>query len=1056
MRCAACMTVNPAGNRFCGSCGAVLGAAERSDGLDPWRAGPGGAVLPGWGEIKQATVLFADIVSSTEQIAALDPEQAMDRLQPAIQRMCDAVENFGGTVVRTLGDGLMAMFGVPKALEGHARLACEAALRIQSLFGVSEQGWRIRVGLHSGQVAWDPAYADGSKGGGVHGLAIHLASRVMTLAEPGTICLTEDCCALIRPDCELRSLGRHELKGFAEPVAVYALLGLKSNDAGRHFFEPSLTPFQGRHDEMEMLRRALQLSFTGDAQVVGVSAAPGTGKSRLCFEFAQWCRTRSIPVYEVRTQLYGHATQLQTVLELLRNYFFRLLPSDDALVARSKVVQRLSEIGLVAQGDLALLFEFLGLTNPDTPLSQYNPKVRRARLKHIIRDLFCHVAATPSVVIIEDLQWLDVASEEFIDTLVTATLGTKALLVFNYRPGYLSPWKQLKHFKQIDLAELDSTQIHAMVRGLVGTPTEIDDVCQLVAVRSGGNPFFAEELVRSLADGGILATTNGVRARKLVTATQALPSTVQAVVGARIDRLGESQKMVLQMCAIIGKEFPLAVLTRVGSAVAGGVEMALEALCHAEMLQPQAAEGGRRFVFRHPLIQEVAYGMQLKTRRAAIHAAVAAAMEVHYNDRLDEFSGLIGHHYEMAGRGLEAATHVARAARWVGSTDSAQAIKHWHKVRAVLEDHPSAPESDRLRAMASSHISALGWREGLTLDVVQPFIDEATRLAGQVDGRLVQLLMMIEGRMLQATGGPADAYVECVNRAIATLSPGESVGRAATLHAALCQAYGWAGLLDQALAANEAALRGVSSIDNFDHEFVGFNIGHWVLGMRGRLLIQLGRFEEADQSFEQMLLLADASNDPVIRQMAHHGHVELAWYRNDRFRAQEHVKSVEKIAQANGSPYSKVLALCSSGLARFTDNDYERAGQSFTEALSLIKSTKVAMEFETEMLAHLAECHLRVGKSDDALPFALEAIRISRQRSNRLSECRALITFGAALIHAHGADRSDEAVQGFDDAEKLIHLTGAKIYEAALLRERSRLTSLERNRQSSPNAEQAK
>jgi class 3 adenylate cyclase len=170
-----------------------------------------------WGALKHATILFADVVSSTEHVAGLDPEQAMDQLRPAVQRMCNAVERFGGTVVRTLGDGIMALFGVPRALEGHANLACEAALAMQAAFEGPGSSLRIRVGLHSGQVALDPEAVDATRGGGVHGHAIHLASRVVALAEPGGICLTADCLALVRTACDARPMGKHPLRGIASP-----------------------------------------------------------------------------------------------------------------------------------------------------------------------------------------------------------------------------------------------------------------------------------------------------------------------------------------------------------------------------------------------------------------------------------------------------------------------------------------------------------------------------------------------------------------------------------------------------------------------------------------------------------------------------------------------------------------------------------------------------------------------------------------------------------------------------------------------------------------------
>jgi class 3 adenylate cyclase len=530
-----------------------------------------------WGELKQATVLFADIVSSTEQIAELDAEQAMDRLGPALARMCASIEKFDGTVVRTLGDGVMAIFGAPRALEAHALLACEAALDMQKSFSAESQGLRIRVGLHSGQVASDPQHADG-KGGGAHGLTIHLASRVVGLAEPGGICMTDGCYALVRTVCEVQAKGQHALKGISGHSAIYALTGFRMAAADQHFQPASLTPFLGRDRETGLLRQALIDTERGQARVVGISGEPGAGKSRLCHEFAQWCRDRGVPVFEVRAQPYGHATPLQPGLSLLRTFFFRIPPEDDAAAARGRIVRRMAELGVPAETDLALLFEFLGVAQAGSAPSALSPKARHNRLLNLVRELVKHDAATSSVILIEDLHWLDEASEEFVATLVEAAAGTQTMVLLNYRPSYRLPWAQFENFQKIDLGQLTAGQTEHLVRALIGPRAELQDICELVATRSGGNPFFAEELVRSLADGGYLLEGADLPAEGLAEIERTLPATVQAVIGARLDRLGEPEKTLLQMCAIIGKEIPLAVLEHMASPLAKVIEKGLDGL----------------------------------------------------------------------------------------------------------------------------------------------------------------------------------------------------------------------------------------------------------------------------------------------------------------------------------------------------------------------------------------------------------------------------------------------------------------------------------------------
>ncbi len=855
LRCVSCLTGNPDTNRFCGNCGTAFGVRVR----EPAAAIPGPEIQ--WGSLKHATILFADIVSSTEHVADLDPEQAMEQMRPAVQRMCNAVERYGGTVVRTLGDGVMALFGVPRALEGHASLACEAALAMQASFEDPDERLRIRVGLHSGPVALDADASDATKGGGVHGHAIHLASRVVAMAEPGGVCLTADCLALVRSACEVRPMGKHSLKGIAEPVELHALLSVK-NDAHIHqLHEATLSLFRGREQELGTMQDIFVRAEQGQGSVIGLSGAPGTGKSRLCYEFAQWCRVRSVPVAEVRTQLYGHATPLQPVLMLLRTCFFRISPVDDAATARHRINQALARLGPVSTDDLALLNEFLGVADADRPPCSLNPKVRRTRLLGLMEELVKQAGTTPSVIVFEDLHWLDEASGEFLSTLVDAVAGTHILLLLNYRPGYLAPWAALPHFQGLQLGDMSKADAEALVQERLSQHPDLRDFTPLIVERAAGNPFFAEELAHSLIEKNDSLNNTGHKEFDPAMLARTLPATVQAVIGERIDRLVITQKNLLHICAVIGKEIPLVVLQEVAVYLVSQIESGLDGLCEAELLQlMREIVGGRRFAFRHPLIQEVAYNTQLKARRENLHAAVAIAMEAHYSAQPGEFAALIAYHFAAAGQPVNAARHESQAAKWTGSTNSAQAIRHWRKVWNLLEGQGGSSQVNSLRAMAGGQIGILGWRQGLTLHEVQPIIHEAVSLASNADSRLTQLLHIVEGRMLVGCGGSADEYIEYVQKALVLGFP-DDAGRSATINAFLSQAYGWAGLLKDALVANEAAFSALDFIDRFDNEFIGFSIRDWLLGMRGRLLIRMGRDAEAILHLHAILTDAEKSLD---------------------------------------------------------------------------------------------------------------------------------------------------------------------------------------------------
>ncbi|MGY8683226.1 adenylate/guanylate cyclase domain-containing protein [Bradyrhizobium sp. UFLA05-153] len=1052
MRCLVCGTDNPPENRYCHSCGVPFSVRCTNCGHQNWPTarfcGSCGSSLesrplrtrPGRGPVgerKQATVLFADIVSSTELVVGLDPEQAMERLRPAVSIMCEAVARYEGTVVRTLGDGLMALFGAPLAQEGHALLACEAALSMQEAFPPNEGGLRLRVGVHSGEVVSEVPAGELSTERGAHGSTIHLASRLQQIAEPGGICLTEDCYRLIRSYCDVRPLGRHALKGFPEPVEIYNLLGLKPAVASQQFRGANLTSFRGRDPEIALLQRALRNAENDDTRVIGVSGAPGTGKSRLCFEFAQWCRSRLIPVFEARALLYGHATPFQPVLEFLR-LFFRIAPTDDATIARDRIRERLSTIGRTFEADLPLVCEFLGVSDEESAPVLLSPKARHGRLLDIIRHMVRESGTTTSVIIVEDLHWLDEASEDFVGTLVDAVAGTRTMLLLTFRPSYVASWMKCSYYHQTFLADLTPTEIIALVRELIGDRSELHDVRHRVAERSGGNPFFAEELVRSLAENGSIFGDPGNYTFGFIAAAATLPTTVQAVIGARIDRLGEADKAILQVAAVIGEEFPREMLEELAPAPAREIESILEGLCDAELLKRQAAPDGRWYAFRHPLIQEVAYAAQLRARRSALHASVADAMQHFYEDRIDEFSGLIAYHHEAAGQLLEAANYSARAAMWVGSTHSAQAIKHWQKVRTLLQKQPRSEATDELRIMASGQLAWLGWREGLTADEAKPFIDEALTWSRETDNTMIPLLLLVDGRITITSGGPADSYVELVKEGLSLLREDKDIGRIATLNVSLSQAYGWAGMLNEALAANSAAIEGIARIEKFDHQFLGYNVEHWAMGLRGRILVRLSKFAEAEKCFDLLLGIEENLLDPTARLIPHLGYVDLAWCRRDPALAERHAWHLAQIAEKHESPYLRVFAFACSGTAKSVAADFAAAARDFVAGLEFLRKTKAAMEYEPEILASLADCHYQSDEPGRAIEIAKEAIRIAQQRNARLPECRASITFGEALIAESGFSAIDEAEALFGRAEELIRVTGACIYEPLLARARER------------------
>jgi class 3 adenylate cyclase/tetratricopeptide (TPR) repeat protein len=1054
MQCRACAYENEAASRFCVACGVSLAPVCAHCGRDfPETARfcascgeprkPDGRVADAPGERKQATVLFADVTGSTARIAGLDAEGAMNFLHPIVMVMARAVNRYDGTVLRTLGDGLKAAFGAPHAREGHAVLACHAALAMRAAVAALPDAPMIRIGLHSGEVVSGKLHTGSMIEQDATGFTVHLASRIEQEASPGEICLSRECQTLLGAYCDTEPLGPRALKGVPDPVEIFRLIGLKPAVNSEHFRGASLMPLRGRTVEMETLQRALLDTAPGSPRVIGISGPPGVGKSRLCFEFGEWCRERQIKVLEARAQVHSRATPLVPVLEALRA-FFRIEPDMDAELARTRIEQTLTMLAIPVAEHLATLSDFLGCAEPTS--RAIDPATRRMRLRDGIGRIVKAAWSQISVIIIEDLHWLDEASQDFLETLMAAAEGTRVLMVLTFRPGW-SPPSRPASYLQLALPELGLGEVGQVICDLIGDGLGLDQVVAHVAERSDGNPFFAEELILSLAQSGVLVGERG-RYRLGPSGWQnpTLPTTVEAVIGARIDLLPDSEKTLLQTAAIIGKEFPFEVVRSVIGLSDAAARPLLRRLRAAELIQPRQTAMGESFAFRHPLIQEVAYAMQLRSTRTSLHAAVAQAIEGQEWGKRDEFAGLLAHHYEAAGHMVAAAMHLQRSARWVGRTNSGRALADWKKIRTMMRDQPRSKENDELRALAGGQLLTFGWREGMLVEEAKIYVEEALGYAREAGNRRHEALLIAGYGRIIAASGSADEYIRLVREALAVLDAQANPEEALLLNGLLCQANMLAGFAGDALKANNAALdlidderRGKAGIvlGLTVGQMVGFDVPYWLKCLHVRPLVMLGRFSDADERLGRLFQTDPAEAEPLHQGIPHYYAVELAWFRNDTLAAMRHANQVAHIAAQAGNPYWFVVASYCQGLAASTAGNFTEADGFFQQALDASRRGKAGLEFEARILAFQADNLMRAADPRRAGEVAAEAIGVARRKADRLAECHANLV--AASACPSGPQYAEEARGLLNRANALIDETGAQAYEAVMLRVRAQL-----------------
>ncbi len=588
---------------------------------------------------------------------------------------------------------------------------------------------------------------------------------------------------------------------------------------------------------------------------------------------------------------------------------------------------------------------------------------------------------------------------------------------------------QRPSYQQIGLGPLRGTPVQRLLQSLLGDDPSVVELGKQIASRAQGNPFFLEELVRSIADWGTLDGEVGAYRLKDNFDMAPLPQTVQAVIAARIDRLDRRAKEVLQTASVIGRDVPLAVLETVVGPPASEVNESLSHLRDADLFHELPPFDQGVFGFRHPLIQEVAYESLLQSKRRELHAAVASAIETVFKDRLQERSGLLALHYEQAGEFFKAAQSYMSAAVWVGATDSKQALRCWKKIPTLLDKAQPNQSTDYLRMMANGQIINFGWREGMPANEGLKYFEEARRAATAArDVHAIALIHAAYGRLLGATGS-ADDYVEKIREAEARAAEFKNASLQVTLKAVLCHALRLAGRMSDAIVVNTEASADAHNIGKFDRQMLGFDIGPWLIAMRGQTLVMLGRSVEARQYLDQVLQMDPAAIDAIYYAVPSFGYMDLAFCENDPGLARLHAERLAKLAGDSGIPYLRTYADAYAGLSSINSGQLDDGIAQLGQALAFARKRRAGLENEARILADVANAYRLKGDLEAAKQWALELIAVATERHCRAPECFARIVLAEILCGSASATDRLSAEMEAEKISQLMAATGLLIYQ---------------------------
>ncbi len=985
-RCPACGEPADAGKRFCANCG---GALTREAGTPATDASEG--------EHKPVTVLFCDIVGSTSIAERIGAEAMHALLSRYSDLALEELRYYGGTIDRFMGDGFMALIGVPSAHEDHARRAVLAALALRRrlLRDLTPPGLdpvEVRMGLNSGSVVVGCLGDDPEGDHTAIGDTINVAARLESIAEPGTILISDATARQVVGYVRCERVGPVAIRGRAEAVVAHRVLGLgPRRSALEGLGSPPRGRFVGRERQLTALQELVTEAASGRGQVVGVVAEPGMGKSRIVVELRRSLAAERLTVLEGRCLSYGSAVPYIPLTDIVRANC-GITDGDSPAEVEGKIAFGLAELGIDPGPRAPLLLQMLGLRDERAADDLTPEAVKQRTFETLLTMCLTGSRRRPLLLVVEDLHWIDRVSEEFLARLVESIQGAPLALVCTYRPGYQAPWMQASYATQLALPRLTLAESLVVLRAVLGERGADSAALEPIVDKADGNPFFLEELGRAVLEHAPTGPQHPV------------PGSVHDVLRARVDRLAEEPRRVLQTASVLGREFPLRLLEAVWSGP-GGLEPHLAELRRLEFIHDRGGQGEPVYVFKHALTQDVAYQSLLSSRRARLHEAAGAAYEALYADRLGEVYDRLAHHYSQTARaekaveylGLFAESAVKGYAHAEAAEALREALRHVEGLPPDVRDRQACELT--LRLVYSLYF--LG-RFDESLDALRAVEARATRLeSADVAGRL----HMWMGHTHTHAGDSAGVATS-IARAIHESSRSGDVATFGKAHSVLAREAFLTGRFAEGAEHGRTAAASLERTDEW------WWLGH-AYGLIGLNLVHTGDFEEAIANAAHMKEIGRLRDDPRLQSYAGWN---IAWFEATRGNWERAIAEGTESLERSPDPLNSAFSMFSLGFS------YREKGHH-AQAVSLLQSSiHLATEFHYGRLAAwltgwLSEAQLWSGDPATATVTARRALVLSEQVGHPWAIAVAQRALGRVALAtddlATARGRLDEARAGF-------------------------------------------
>ena len=1010
------------------------------------------------GERKQVTVLFADVKGSVALSHQVDPERWHEILDRFFGILAEGIHRFEGTVNQFTGDGVMALFGAPIAHEDHAQRACYAALHLTPLLRSYADELRqneglnfsVRMGLNSGEVVVGKIGDDLRMDYTAQGHTVGLAARIQAVAPPDCVYLGETTAEAVRGYFDLEELGAFDLKGAVAKINLAALRGLGEFRSRLDLSRArGFTKFLGREPHMDKLSAALDAALDGRAQLVAFVGEAGVGKSRLAYEFLEQCRARGIPCSQTHGVAHGRSIPLLPILELYRSAL-GVAVRDSPQQAREKIAGRVVLLDPELAESLPLVFDFLGVPDPARPAPVLAPEVRQRRLVDFdVRYSIARSKREPTVILYEDLQFMDEASLSWLTTLVERAAQTRTLVIVNFRPEFLKDWNAMSSEPAMRLGRLGDQVARQLMDSMLGDDPALAAQKSKIHSRTLGNPFFIEESIRAMVEAGRLVGETGNYRLEDDGSEFEIPSSVQSLLASRIDRLSDWEKLLLQTASVIGRRVSRSLLDELAAPHWGDLDSALATLCAKEFLVEIALYPEAVYEFFHPLTREVAYGSQLVRHRVRTHEAIARAIEHVDRDRLGERAALLAHHWTEAAQPLRSARWHHRAGMWMRSQNLAEAMRHLRTAREQLLDAEArsllTEEHLELGLQVRLGLLEIGVQRGLPLREAREYLAEGRPLA-EVSGDRDRLCLLL------LAFGKCCIFGADFEGGLAALREAEEVAEScgsSELRNSVNLTAAWSvmarGRLPKALELNLGALENFTR-DASRESIAGDASTHAsLLAMRSGILRYLGRTEEAMAVaglVEAMNINADRSEWVGVV----HG-LRSAWEaERGRFdSALMHAHQFRDIGKVLDNTNAQIHGQQALSRAHAARGEWDKALRAGTDSLEDVRESGI-LHAEIGALCCIALAHLGGGDATQALDVAREAVRLAPDRDT-LHEIEGLLLTARALRELRGKEVVGELEDLLVRVVELIDETGAIYFQPDLHLEAAEIAALRGDRE---------